>query len=254
MKRIKFGKTRLPDAIYRRSKKDGNFTMAPNTALDNPDINGWAFRVLVKLLSNKIGWITYENTLKETWNVGALTIKGAMRNLRENGYVINIRYRDKSTKEIKGSFLVATDTPYHFEYHRNKKILEKAGLEIIPPKTQVLHRKVEKPENGLDTPLTSEMEMQTSKPQVLHRKIDFPSYGKPITNNIKIIIKKKPNDLAARLRRAAIKEEEEEIIEEKEIQVKECPWGYKYGIDTEEHKECERCILWKGCMEHKQRR
>lgn len=62
-------------------------------------------------------------------------------------------------------------------------------------------------------------------------------------------------------------EDEEEEDEEEELPVKKttktpapdltkglnkCPYGYRFGVDTDMHKECDKCKIWEKCIDKKE--
>ena len=50
---------------------------------------------------------------------------------------------------------------------------------------------------------------------------------------------------AMKAKKEAAKKEEKE--ESKKAKVTKCPHDHKFGIDIDEHKECEDCSEWKLC-------
>lgn len=45
--------------------------------------------------------------------------------------------------------------------------------------------------------------------------------------------------------------EEEEEAPKKSKKAKECPSGYRFGVDTDKKDECDSCDIWEACMEAK---
>ena len=69
--------------------------------------------------------------------------------------------------------------------------------------------------------------------------------------------KKKPGSEEApkptRRRSPAPKEEKPAPAKSKARQQKEdCPYAYKFGVDTDEHEECDECEKWDDCIEAKE--
>jgi hypothetical protein len=79
---------------------------------------------------------------------GRDVIQNGFAELRALGYVTEIRFRNKITKEFKGSFWAVTDVPYHFLYHGNKRILDNLGCEVISRKSAILPHNTESPYYG----------------------------------------------------------------------------------------------------------
>lgn len=129
-KRTKFREFKLPDAINRCKDKQG-FTQIQNSILKNPNISGVAKTIHNILLSNKDGWTSHITELQKKMKEGRDMIKKGLTELNQNGLFSVIRYRDKNTKALKGSFLAITEIPFDYNYHRNARILEKKGYEIV---------------------------------------------------------------------------------------------------------------------------
>lgn len=119
----------LSDAINCSSQS--NFTQIPNELLRNPKISAKAKIILCILLSNKNGWHSCNVTLLKMLKEGKDSLQSGLQELEKNNYLLRIRYRDKKTKMLKGSFWAYTDAPNDFKIKNHEYILAKKGLEII---------------------------------------------------------------------------------------------------------------------------
>jgi len=142
MRRLKFGEYQLPDAINKHDEK-GDFTQVPHSIIRNSNMSTKAKMILIMLLSNKPGWITRTETLASMMKEGRKYIVSGLEELEQLGYARRLRFRDKKTKVWKGSFWAYTDIAYDFNYHKNARILEKEGCEIVC-KTMETHPQPEK--------------------------------------------------------------------------------------------------------------
>jgi hypothetical protein len=127
----------LPDAVNASISK--NFTQIPNDLLRNPEISGKAKAILCILLSNKEGWTTYITNLQKMMKEGLDAIRSGVSELEEFGYLIRVRYRDKTTKKWVGSFWCYTDIPGSFDISRQQKLLEKQNCETFINKEDEPH-------------------------------------------------------------------------------------------------------------------
>lgn len=118
----------MKDAINCSMSKE--FTQIPNDLLRNPEISGKAKSIQCILLSNKDGWKSYINGLKNFMSEGETAIRSGLGELEQHGYLKRIRYRNKETKQWVGSFWAYTDTPSHFNIEEQKQQLEEQGLEM----------------------------------------------------------------------------------------------------------------------------
>ena len=118
----------IPDAINKSVGK--NYTLIPNELLRNPEITSKAKTILSILLSNKDGWTSYLPAIQSSMKEGETAILNGIKELQDRGYLMKIRYRDKTTKHIKGSFWAYTDQAFSFgDMHQTIDILEEQGLE-----------------------------------------------------------------------------------------------------------------------------
>lgn len=131
MKRTKRApKVIIPDAINKSTNRE--FTQVPNKLIRDPNISAKAKTVLCILLSNQEGWRTYTTSLKARMKEGLTAINTAVDELRDKGYLLKIRYRDKESKKIVGSFWAYTDTPGEFiGMEETEQLLSDHGLEML---------------------------------------------------------------------------------------------------------------------------
>ena len=123
--------TRIPDAINKSIGK--NFTTIPNDVLRNPEMSAKAKNILCILLSNKDGWISYFTVIQSMMKEGETAIANGIKELQDAGYLMKVRYRDKQTKKVKGSFWAYTDQAFNFHnMEESITTLEKYGLEPMP--------------------------------------------------------------------------------------------------------------------------
>ena len=125
--------TRLPDAI--NASPDSGFTQIRNDMLRDPRISCKAKGILCILLSNQVNGLVSVNNLETLHSIckeGYNSIQSGLIELEEAGYFTRVRYRDKKTKRIKGSFWTCTDTPGKFNLEKYSQFLEENGLEICP--------------------------------------------------------------------------------------------------------------------------
>jgi len=148
MNEINYG---IPDAINVSPQSD--FTQIPNIIIRNPNLSFKAKGLLALLLSNKEGWKSYIETIKQMSKDNESAIRTGIAELEANGYLLRLRYRDQSTKQIKGSIWAYTNTANHFELEKTFHILEEKHYELVTitrkkPKVGFLHEEklhVEKP-------------------------------------------------------------------------------------------------------------
>lgn len=118
---------RLPDAINCSTSR--NYTSIPNEVLRNPLISAKAKTILFILLSNREGWVSYKKTLGQMMKEGVDAIEAGIKELEKNGHLLRIRYKDKKTKQWKGSFWAYGDIPWQFDVTEQYKELDKQGLD-----------------------------------------------------------------------------------------------------------------------------
>ncbi len=125
--------TKLPDAI--NASPDSNFTQIRNDMLRDPRISCKAKGILCILLSHQVNGLVSVNNLETLQSIckeGYNSIRSGLIELEEAGYFARVRYRDKKTKRIKGSFWICTDTPGKFNLEKYSQFLEENGLEVYP--------------------------------------------------------------------------------------------------------------------------
>jgi len=122
---------KIPDSITRAISS--NFTIVPNEVLRNPNVSAKAKIILGILLSNKVGWQSHRDALMSMMKEKETAIQGGLTELKELGYLIQLRYRDKSSKKIMGMVWAYTDTPYTLGKPNPDflKILEDNNLEFF---------------------------------------------------------------------------------------------------------------------------
>ena len=132
----------IPDIINCKPKE--NFTQIRNDVLRDPNISLKSKGLLALLLSNKDGWYSFAETIKNFSSDGDTSIRSALKELENNQYLIRLRYRDKDSKTIRGGFWAYTDIPGDFNLEETMEILEKNNFEVVP-------RNTEKSTNGFCT-------------------------------------------------------------------------------------------------------
>jgi hypothetical protein len=123
-------KLRIPDAI--NCSKPNEFTLIPNDLIRNPNISGRSKALLCLLLSNSNGWYSYITVIETMMQEGKTAIRSSLVELENLGYLKRIRYRNKHTKILSGSFWAYTDTPFRFDYENHLNLLETSGFEPVP--------------------------------------------------------------------------------------------------------------------------
>ncbi len=126
---------RMPDAINQSVTSE--FTQVPNDLLRDPSLSFKAKGMLCLLLSNKEGWYSYINTIKQMTLEGEDAIRSGISELEEAGYLVRIQYRDKQTKIRRGSFWAYTDIPGYFKFEKTLKMLDSRGMEPVPGQENV---------------------------------------------------------------------------------------------------------------------
>lgn len=143
---------RIPDAI--NSSVSKNFTQVPNDLLRNPELSLKAKALLCILLSNREGWRSYMVKIGEMLKEGKEALQTGMKELEQAGYLKRIQFRDKRTKQYRGSFLSYTDSPNNHNLQDALARLDAEGFEVC----------------------------DTEKPE--EKAVDGkPVYGKPAPNN-----------------------------------------------------------------------
>lgn len=124
-----FTKNRLPDMV--NCTMPNHFTMMPNDLIRNNQMSAKAKCVLFILLSNDSGWTTYRETLAKYMKEGKSVIDSAIKELKTFGYVKIIKYRETSTKQLKGSVWMYTNLPNNFDYENIEKQLQTHCFEPV---------------------------------------------------------------------------------------------------------------------------
>ncbi len=122
-------KVAIPDLVY-KGIRQGNFTIIPNDILRNPNISSKAKVLLFIGLSNQDGWKSHKTAICSMMKEGENAIDSAIKELQRFGLMKKMRYRDKKTKRIKGSFWIWTDTPGKFNLEKYSQFLEENGWEF----------------------------------------------------------------------------------------------------------------------------
>lgn len=122
---------KIPDAINCSVTK--NFTQVPNDLLKNPNISGKAKTILCILLSNKQGWHSYMQSIKQMMKEGEDAIRTGIAELEENQYLLRIRYRCKATKTWRGSFWAYTDVSGQFNIDDQLRLIQEKEMEVVFP-------------------------------------------------------------------------------------------------------------------------
>jgi hypothetical protein len=128
MKRRKHSLPPIPDAI--NTQITSEYTQIPNNFLRNPNISAKAKAVLCLLLSNKDGWKSFVVSLVKYMKESEETIRTGAKELENHGYLIRFHYRDKVSKEWRGSLWAYTDCPHQYNLKQSLVLLDLHGLEI----------------------------------------------------------------------------------------------------------------------------
>jgi len=127
MEIITYG-NRMSDANTHCLTED--FTIIPNSLLRDPKVKDRTKILLFTLLSNKKGWVSYIDSIKETTGHGFNSIDNSLSELESLKYLKRIKYRNKKTKRWEGSFWAYSDIPNHFDISDHIKKLEELNMEI----------------------------------------------------------------------------------------------------------------------------
>ena len=137
----------LPDAINCSVSKE--FTQISNMVLRNPELSGKAKAILCILLSNKEGWKSHLTQLQKYVKEQSSAIQSGLKELETLGYLCRIRYREKSTKTLRGSFWAYSDIPYNFNIKEHLSLLKRHNYEIVINNNPLYHFiDMEKPHIG----------------------------------------------------------------------------------------------------------
>jgi len=121
-------KNRLPDAI--NCDTETPFYQVPFSLIDDKNLSGKAFKILVMSLRNKEGeWTSYSSAITERMKEGAEAVSNGLKELEVGGYLQRVKYRDKQTKTIAGSVWLFTSTPFRFKMQKVSDLLENNGYE-----------------------------------------------------------------------------------------------------------------------------
>lgn len=136
----------LPDAINRG--RGSYFTQMPNEILRSTELSGNAKAVLGILLSNSNGWKSHRSAIQSMMREGKEAVGNALKQLKQCGYLKHVQYRDKQTKQFRGTFWVYGDYPHDFRLDERIEWLEDMGLEIQPESDDnAREREIRGPEN-----------------------------------------------------------------------------------------------------------
>jgi hypothetical protein len=199
--------TRLPDAVNASPISD--FTMVPNDILRNPEIGATAKMILCILLSNTDGWYSYKKTIMQMTKEGEHAITTGLKELECFDYLRRIKYRDKFTKQWRGSFWAYTTIPGEFNISHNIELMERKELEMFFETSSDIV------EGNSETIDSSGDRATTWKPTYGKPAYGKPAYGKPSpkkTNN------KNTNNKNINTNKEKKEKEKKEFLDEKTIQ------------------------------------
>ena len=135
---------KIPDAVNASPKS--SFTLIPNLMIRDPKISYRAKGLLCLLLSNSSGWKSYVTQISKDSKEGIEAIQSALRELERFGYVLRLKYREKTSKKWIGSLWAYSGTPYNFDLKDSLSLLNQCGLEI--PNIQKRLKQNISPETG----------------------------------------------------------------------------------------------------------
>ena len=120
--------TRLPDAI--NCDTGAPFYQVPFSLIDDKNLSGKAFKILVMSLRNKEGeWTSYLSAITERMKEGAEAVANGLKELEAAGYLRRVKYRNQQTKTIVGSVWLFTSTPHKFKTEKIQNLLQSHGYE-----------------------------------------------------------------------------------------------------------------------------
>ena len=119
------------EGLFINASTSKNYSVVKDSILTSNDLSCKAKVIISILMSRKTKWTNYRYYLQSVLMEGINAIDNALMELVTNGYIKYIRYRDISSKQIKGSFIVYTDNPFIFDFNQYLNILESKGYEII---------------------------------------------------------------------------------------------------------------------------
>ncbi len=121
------------DIFVNASPSDYTFFTIKKSIIKNNKLSAKAKIVLVILLNNQPGWITYQEKLLEDLKEGMSALRAAIKELEESGYLFRAQLRDKSSREFtKVTFWAYSDIPFNLNIDNRLKELEKQNLELLP--------------------------------------------------------------------------------------------------------------------------
>lgn len=135
----------IPDAI--NASVESNYTQIPNSFLRNPEISGKAKALLCLLLSNNENWHSCIETISTMMKEQRDAILSGLNELKKFGYFTTLKYRDLTTKQIKGNLWVYTNKPHKYNLKKHVQMLYENGLEVISPETGKPYTEKPYPEN-----------------------------------------------------------------------------------------------------------
>ena len=108
-----------------------DFTEIPNEFLRNPEIKPETKIILSVLLSNEETKMSHFSSIKKFTGLSDKSIRLGLSELEKLGYLKRIKYQDKKSKKLEGSFLAITNTPHIFNINKAIQSINELGLEII---------------------------------------------------------------------------------------------------------------------------
>ncbi len=123
-------KVRIPDIINRPELE--HFTQIPNAMLRNPSLSAKAKGLLCLLLSNTEGWYSYMTTIRSMMKDGEDAIRSGLQELENAGYLLKMRYRNKTSKRLQGTLWIYTNSAGEFAIAEKwLRVLEENNLEFV---------------------------------------------------------------------------------------------------------------------------
>jgi len=106
--------------------------------LHDPRISWKAKGILCFLMLNsaRINDAPFEYLAKEGSD-GDVSIRSGLTELEKSGYLLRLRYRDRKTKNLQGSFWIYTTNPGEFDTSNILSQLHDNGLELADSKSRV---------------------------------------------------------------------------------------------------------------------
>jgi len=187
----------------------------------------------------------------------------------EEGYTLKIRFDSDSFGGGK-PFAKAS----RIDFLERDAVYEDDILSKVPKLDEILHEisydELTKLFFELDDDDVKQLKEEQEEPEeeklvrrrksVIKEEIEEPEEEKLVRRRKKIIHQEKelqPKEEKPIRRKKLVVEkqvEEPEKMEESQMQVNEhiCPYGHKFGIDTDKFEECDTCEIWDSCIEKKE--